>query len=388
MACLRLILVCVLLLLPRQALSHEVATPQLLSPTPPTSVRKLTVVPVKPWGATAVVSFPAASKRLYDPVTDARISELEEELVLRCRLHGLDLYPAKWDGLAAIALTLVEYDRLLRVGAVRGSRKVVTISAGGSSKLVTIKSKLDDACRDLIETARARTVVHSIRTKTESVAFNKISLNTQPALARTDEIEEFFPWPPRWPTSRWPAAPDLFSDRDRFQTLANVNDFLREKLQEEGYDEYGYFKIKDTGFAIVTHLERINKKGEPDPAKRFDPSLKPTSSFNLAEYVYRLFLGATGHYRVFVFLFTPELVEPQPPSKQIEYSLAREWNQHGTDVLPPDLGALPVTAEHKLTVLVYEFIYREREKAPPYVLSSGGINPVQHLAATKIKLRP
>lgn len=89
-----------------------------------------------------------------------------------------------------------------------------------------------------------------------------------------------------------------------------------------------------------------------------------------------------------MFLFTPELVEPQPPSKQIEYSLAREWNQHGTDVLPPNIGALPVTAEHKLTVLVYEFIYREREKSPPYVLSSGGINPAQHLAATKIKLRP
>src|SRR5262249_24388208 len=159
MACLRLILVCVLLLLPRQALSQEGATLQRLSPTPPTSVRKLTVVPVKPWGATAVVSRPAASKRLYDPVTDARISELEEELVLRCRLHGLDLYPAKWDGLAAIALTLVEYDRLLRVRAVRGSRKVVTISAGGSSELFTIKSKLDQCFRQLIRNTRPRTVV-------------------------------------------------------------------------------------------------------------------------------------------------------------------------------------------------------------------------------------
>jgi len=124
-------------------------------------------------------------------------------------------------------------------------------------------------------------------------------MNVQPQLQRepSEVIQEFFPWPPRWPTSRWPAAPDLFADQNRFRTLANVNDFLREKLQEAGYGEYGYFKIKDTGFAIVTHIERINEKGEPDPAKRFDPSLKPTSSFNLAEYIYRLFFGAV-HARI------------------------------------------------------------------------------------------
>ena len=88
--------------------------------------------------------------------------------------------------------------------------------------------------------------------------------------------------------------------------------------------------------------------------------------------------------RVFVFLFTPELVEPLKPGNEIEYSLAREWNQHGTDALPSSIGGLPVTSEHKLTVLVYEFIYREREKGPPYVLSSGRLSPVQHLAATNI----
>jgi hypothetical protein len=400
MACLRLILVCVLLLLPGQAMSQEGATPQplspippapiqplspippapiqRLSPIPPAPVRKLTVVPVKP-SLPPALAQQKSSQNTADIATrvSRRISNLEEELAIRCKLHGQDLYPVKSDGLVAIAARLAEYEGLLR------TREFLD-----SPPATSPRSKLDSPCHDLINAARARAGVESTRQKVESVAFSTISVNAQTTVDRTEIIEEFFPWPPRWPTSRWLAAPDLFSDRNRFSTLANVNDFLREKLQQAGYGDYGYFKIKDRGFAIVTRLERINEKGEPDLAKRFDPSLKPTSSFNLAEYVYRLFLGATGRYRVFVFLFTPELIESQQPGRQIEYALAREWNQHGTDALPPNIGALRVTAEHKLTVLVYEFIYREREKAPPYVLSSGGINPIQHLAATKITLRP
>lgn len=294
MACLRLTSICVFLVFAGQALSQERARPH-----PP----NITIVPVSPSLSIGepslhsleepslrdLIENPSLPAAIGDRTTEilsslsdhVAVSKIEEELALRCRLHGLDLYPAKRDGLAAIAARVTEYDRLVRTRDVSGSRYVVST-----------RSKLNDTCRDLIDSVRVRALQQSIRVKTESVAFNKASVEVQPTLDRPELIEEFFPWPPRWPTSRWPAAPDLFADRNRFQTLANVNDFLRQKLQEAGYGEYGYFKIKNTGFAIVTQLERINKKGEPDPAKRFDPSLKPTSSFNLAEYVYRFILGS------------------------------------------------------------------------------------------------
>jgi hypothetical protein len=208
-----------------------------------------------------------------------------------------------------------------------------------------------------------------------------------PVTVQEDPIEEFFPWPPRWPTSRWHPAADLFADQQRYRTLGDVDDYLLKKIHAADYHQYGHFRIKNSGFAIVTKIERINDKGEPDPQQRFDSSLNPTSSFNLAEYCYRLLFGGRGRFRVFVFIFTPEPVNPVRGT-HMDFPLVVSWEKAGASYLPPKIRAVPVTADHKLSILVYEFTYREGETEVPHALPDGGIDPGKQLEAANLRLLP
>jgi hypothetical protein len=308
---------------------------------------------------------------------DKRIAELEVELAARCQLHIAKAYPSPRDGLAAMVPVVAEYDQLRRERS----------NAPQTAIFDTPTPKLDKSCSGILNGAR-----------TVSIGQSQILVSlsegptggggSSPALAPagTSGIEEFFPWPPRIPTSKWPVAPELFANHATFRTLGNIDHFIREKLEAAGYHELGYFKVKDKGFAVVTKLEIINDKGEPDadPVKRFPISLKPTSSFNLAEYIYRLLFGVKGHYRVFVFIVTPDWKEPQPGA-QVDFSLARQWNAKGADSLPFDIQAIPVISRHQLRVLVYEFQYREHDKIPRVAEPNSGLETFAHLRATNIK---
>jgi hypothetical protein len=165
MACLRLMLICVLLLLPAQALSQEGSRFERLSPASPGSIRNLTIKPVLPseepvqlpkFGFPSLPDLAGVPARgnlnaLHDLLP---IALLEAELAVRCRLHGLDLYPTKWDGITAISVRLTEYDRLLR----------------GSNLTTPTSSKLNDACRDLLRVVRFGALNQSIRKTSISVA--------------------------------------------------------------------------------------------------------------------------------------------------------------------------------------------------------------------------
>jgi hypothetical protein len=158
-----------------------------------------------------------------------------------------------------------------------------------------------------------------------------------------------FPWPP--------PEPSEFSTLsfEEATTLGDVNYRLLEALDARGYDDRSYYGVPN-GFAIVTRIEQIDSKGFPKNTNRWVSELAPISlkEFSWDEYLEALFKAPEGHYRIFVFIVTSDLViSSGTPVSQGE---AETWKLKGANKLPTDMERLPFTKDHTCTVYVYEFV--------------------------------
>lgn len=174
-------------------------------------------------------------------------------------------------------------------------------------------------------------------------------------------------------TSSNPAGEGTFHLRD-------VDAVLRKALRDAGYEMSDY--AVPTGFALVARLERITPSGAPYPAgARFDPTFHVLQDFTLEGYLQALFLAPPGYYRVIVFIVsaTPFAATGKPVSADE----ATAWLEHGANVLPDTIGALPYSSGYACTAMIYEFEKRDT-KTNPVELHPGRLSAAVHLARSGI----
>jgi hypothetical protein len=186
-----------------------------------------------------------------------------------------------------------------------------------------------------------------------------LQLNDLPLLRPTSTISALlpeFPWPPPKPsTIANLTLGSLPQKAGTGLTFHDVDERISQALTAAGYDEKSYYGVPN-GFAIVTRLEQMNLDGSPENSDRWVSSLSPLSltRFSLAKYLEALFGVPKGHYRIFVFIITSDIViQSGTPVTQGE---AQTWFVEGANKLPSDMETLPYTNEHTTTVYIYEFV--------------------------------
>ncbi|RAI30352.1 hypothetical protein CH338_27870, partial [Rhodoplanes elegans] len=185
-------------------------------------------------------------------------------------------------------------------------------------------------------------------------------VDTEPRAAppATGVNKPLFPWPPPTASTSRAFSPDVDAGRPRARRVGEVADRVRLITAAAGYDKINFYTAPG-GFALVTRLEQLEAdtgRPLPEPDRWQIPSRPIVASFGL-----ELLLDAVrlvrnpGYFRVFVFVLTNKGVETAPADDDEAYRLAIDWAQRGADVLDPAIRALPVTPDHSLLVLVYEF---------------------------------
>lgn len=199
--------------------------------------------------------------------------------------------------------------------------------------------------------------------------------------ASEQQIPEFkLPAPAPSVRANLPAR--LFGDPQRISDVSRV---LAGALADAGYDDIGYYRVPN-GFALVTETERIHDDGRPyEGGARFvfesQPLLRAQQIFDEFPrgFLERLRNADPGRYRVIVFLVTTRPVTTG--RARAEFSDAEAWTDSGADFLPSAIGNKPFTADHNISVLVYEF-RRASVGADPAFVTADAIPVRSHLRAT------
>jgi hypothetical protein len=184
------------------------------------------------------------------------------------------------------------------------------------------------------------------------------------------------PWPPPKPSSKIGLPRDMLANSEN---LLDVSDRLSSILQSAGYGEQGFYRVpakQGAGFAIVTRIERFDRNGNPLPDDvRFLPPDLEDGSFDLSEFILRIFIAPKGYYRfaIFVVTDTPFIADaPQISAEQAEVVL-----QSGATRLPIEYKQLTFD-DFQIDVLIYEYRWdSETEKAESTV--PGRLSAKMHL---------
>jgi len=185
-----------------------------------------------------------------------------------------------------------------------------------------------------------------------------------------------FPWPPPDPSASMDITVLMKGTQDEITLLKDVDKNLRRALEESGYIEKSYLAVPD-GFALVTHLEQINRDGTPKEPGRWSLEKEPLRSFSLGEYLRALFFADPGLFRIVVFVVTPH---PFPRSGEvIERDDAMDWLRDGLNRLPPSVENQDYTDEFRITALIYQF---EKPETGEPRLSRSNITGEGHLVGS------
>jgi hypothetical protein len=163
--------------------------------------------------------------------------------------------------------------------------------------------------------------------------------------------------------------------------LRDVDFRLTEALRECGYEEKRYFSIPD-GFALVTKMERIDSTGRPQNPRWVVDSLALRDRFTLRDYIVALLGAPRGLYRVIVFAITstPFATTGDPISRDE----ADRWLTGGLNILPRTIGALALTENHSVSVLVYEF-EKQGHAGEVEILLPGRLQGETHMAGSGLR---
>ncbi len=191
---------------------------------------------------------------------------------------------------------------------------------------------------------------------------------------------EAFDWMPSFKPYRYSAKatmPEDLLNTEKYQALGDVDALLKKVLDHCGYDEHSYFYYPN-GFVLVTQMEQINEDGSSkDTPSRWSNTVD-AEEWSLWNYLKALFTAHPSYYRVFAFVVTDQPIK-------IEESVNR--NQFVTNTLinklPKELKELPLTPDHSVTVLVYEF-QRLSSQEGVSLNSRSKLTGKMHLRSSKI----
>jgi hypothetical protein len=176
-----------------------------------------------------------------------------------------------------------------------------------------------------------------------------------PTAAPHAPLTDLFPWPPPAPSDRVTYHLPQLASAAPLSTLGAVSDHLEKILRKGGYRSWAYFKAPN-GFVLVTPVEALNAQGEVLPGNaRWSQNPQLAASALSYWQLLMLMQRPVGHYRLLLFIVTPEAVIGDAVSGQQMWEHAVRWANTGLAFLPAQVRATPVTDDHHLIVNVYEF---------------------------------
>jgi hypothetical protein len=196
-----------------------------------------------------------------------------------------------------------------------------------------------------------------------------------------DAVNAFpkFPLPP----PQWTADANLDAYCNNCKTLYDAERIIRKAMDATGYYSRRYYYVPE-GFAIVSRLEQFNEDGScKGESSRWNTKAVSTEKFSLSNYMYSLFVPQPGHFRVIVFVVTPQTFNADT-SQKITRESATAWLNEGRNRLPEAIGNLPFQANKTaMSALVYEFIANESDKKLKFMEESP-VEGMTHLRMSKL----
>jgi hypothetical protein len=157
--------------------------------------------------------------------------------------------------------------------------------------------------------------------------------------------------------------------------LRQVGDQIVRALVQAQYSEYSFYAAPG-GFALVARLERMADDGAPLPGQWRFLSPSTTEPFSVTTYVQRLFFAPQGFYRQIVFVVTDQSFAPT--GAKLDTAAADKLLAEGANRLPGDFSAMPFSAGHGVTALVYEYRKGAADRDVS-ALSPGRLTAADHL---------
>jgi len=161
-------------------------------------------------------------------------------------------------------------------------------------------------------------------------------------------------WPLPAPSARLvlPRETGAWAQQRRLK-VGDIAARVQGALTAAGYSETSFYNVPD-GFVIVTRLEQIDRHGKAKSGSERWNVEAPGQDESFFLKVLKGMVGATsGNYRLFVFVVSTD--DRGPTISEPSYGDAKLWFLRGSTALSADIASRPVTAGHRMSVLVYEF---------------------------------
>jgi hypothetical protein len=163
------------------------------------------------------------------------------------------------------------------------------------------------------------------------------------------ERKYFFPVPAPFPS----AFSYIYNYKPRLKKLKETDDYLKAIFNSAGYKNHIQYYYVNSGYAITTSLEAINKDGTPQSQdKRWNVTVAGNGKFSMFDVFKSIFFDTESDFRIFALVVSTTEIEVQ--SSQASIGAMQDLLINSYSSLPKDLENL-VLPEKILTILVYNF---------------------------------
>jgi hypothetical protein len=214
------------------------------------------------------------------------------------------------------------------------------------------KSELNDVvCQNLYDRLRQRYPFYYADSAADGI------IDYQEGMAIGDRY--YFPTPAPFPTAKIA----IKNFKPELHTLRAVDDYVRKCFYDAGYaGRLHYFYIRDTGYAVTTSIERINKNGTPASVPdRWDLRASGEDGLSLYEVFKAMFFKTESDYRLIACIVSRK--EIMTTDRRVSLSVLSDMLENSYSSLPKDLEKLELR-EKTVTVLVYHYTQNEIGMVP------------------------
>ena len=195
------------------------------------------------------------------------------------------------------------------------------------------------------------------------------------ALAR-----DTLPWPLPTPTWRFALPRQLLGLDTPGSTLGSAHTRLATALRRAQFASWSTYAVGSDGFAVVTPMESITAEGKAleGGARWISDRLPPSEGDSwLERYLRALVTARAGRYRILLFLLTPRTIRLADAA--MEAKEGQGLLLGGDSRFRAEIARRPLTSNHQLAVLIYEF-RRAGEGGPAVFLRQSEVIPAKHLS--------
>jgi hypothetical protein len=168
----------------------------------------------------------------------------------------------------------------------------------------------------------------------------------------------YFPIPAPFPS----AYLSVRNYKPGLATMKQVDDYFKSILNKKGYRGHLHYYYVQSGFALTTSLEKINKDGIPvRGSKRWSVSVGGNGSFSLYETFKSIFFATESDFRIIGLVISPFAAAVQTNAASI--GAMQDLLRYSYPSLPGDLQNFSLP-QKTLTVLIYDFHQSDIGKVP------------------------